>query len=151
MSEGRFWIAHRNVFGEMTREVRMSIGRFCRINVATWCSSGRWGLRAIAALMLLIPLVAIQAGEGVRAQDEAGPLRIAVLLPFTGDLSDFGQPFLQAAELAVNEINAAGGVNGQPIELVQGDSATSPQQAVEEARRLIELEGVSAIVGTAGS
>jgi ABC-type branched-subunit amino acid transport system substrate-binding protein len=78
-------------------------------------------------------------------------LRIAVLFPFTGDLSDFGEPFLQAAELAVNEINAAGGVNGQPIELVQGDSATSPQQAVEEARRLIELEGVSAIVGPAGS
>jgi ABC-type branched-subunit amino acid transport system substrate-binding protein len=78
-------------------------------------------------------------------------LRIAVLFPFSGDLSDFGQPFLQAAELAVNEINAAGGVNGQPIELVQGDSATSPQQAVEEARRLIELEGVSAIVGPAGS
>ncbi|HLL50322.1 MAG TPA: ABC transporter substrate-binding protein [Thermomicrobiales bacterium] len=78
-------------------------------------------------------------------------MRIAVLFPFSGDLSDFGQPFLQAAELAVNEINAAGGVNGQPIELVQGDSATSPQQAVEEARRLIELEGVSAIVGPAGS
>ena len=129
----------------------MSIGQFRRKSTATWSVSRCWGLRAIAALMLLVPLVATYAGEGARAQDEAGPLRIAVLFPFTGDLSDFGQPFLQAAELAVNQINEAGGVNGQPIELVQGDSATSPQQAVEEARRLIELEGVSAIVGPAGS
>ena len=105
----------------------------------------------VAALILIVPLLTTLLGPSARAQDEAGPLRIAALFPFTGDLSDFGQPFLQAAELAVNEINAAGGVNGQPIELVQGDSATSPQQAVEEARRLIELEGVSAIVGPAGS
>jgi ABC-type branched-subunit amino acid transport system substrate-binding protein len=105
----------------------------------------------VAALILIVPLIATLLGPSARAQDETGPLRIAVLFPFTGDLSDFGDPFLQAAELAVNEINAAGGVNGQPIELVQGDSATSPQQAVEEARRLIELEGVSAIVGPAGS
>src|ERR687898_1350431 len=105
----------------------------------------------VAALFLIVPLLATLLGPSARAQDEAGPLRIAVLFPFTGDISDFGDPFLQAAELAVNEINAAGGVNGQPIELVQGDSATSPQQAVEEARRLIELEGVSAIVGPAGS
>ncbi|MBW3631401.1 MAG: ABC transporter substrate-binding protein [Chloroflexi bacterium] len=129
----------------------MLIGQFRQNTTATRCASRRWGLRATAALLLLVPLVATYAGEGARAQDEAEPLRIAVLFPFTGDLSDFGQPFLQAAELAVNQINEAGGVNGQPIELVQGDSATSPQQAVEEARRLIELEGVSAIVGPAGS
>lgn len=112
-------------------------------------SAGKRGL--LAALILIVPLLATILAQSARAQDEAGPLRIAVLFPFSGDLSDFGDPFLQAAELAVNQINDAGGVNGQPIELVQGDSATSPQQAVEEARRLIELEGVSAIIGPAGS
>jgi branched-chain amino acid transport system substrate-binding protein len=106
---------------------------------------------AVALLILIVPLLTTLLGPTARAQDETGPLRVAVLFPFTGDLSDFGQPFLQAAELAVDQINAGGGVHGQPIELVQGDSATSPQQAVEEARRLIELEGVSAIVGPAGS
>jgi ABC-type branched-subunit amino acid transport system substrate-binding protein len=104
-----------------------------------------------AALMLAVPLLAAVGAPSASAQDEAGPLKIGALFPFTGDLSDFGPAFLEAAELAVNEINAGGGVNGQPIELVQGDSATSPQQAVEEARRLIELEGVPAIVGPAGS
>jgi branched-chain amino acid transport system substrate-binding protein len=135
----------------MTEEVAMSIGS-CRQETPTmWSVRSSWKRGVVAALVLIVPLLTTILGASARAQDEAGPLRIAVLFPFTGDLSDFGEPFLQAAELAVNEINAAGGVHGQPIELVQGDSATSPQQAVEEARRLIELEGVSAIVGPAGS
>ncbi|MGH2615160.1 MAG: ABC transporter substrate-binding protein [Thermomicrobiales bacterium] len=108
------------------------------------------GWRTVATVALTLSMLAIPAGASVGAQD-AAPLRIGALFPFTGDLSDFGPGFLNAAELAVNEINDAGGVNGQPIELVQGDTATSPQQAVEEARRLIELEGVPAIVGPAGS
>ena len=129
----------------------MSIGGYHRRKTTARSVDSLWNWRVVGALMLIVPLLATIGGSNAGAQDEAGPLRIAVLFPFTGDLSDFGQPFLQAAELAVNQINAAGGVNGQPIELVQGDSATSPQQAVEEARRLIELEGVSAIVGPAGS
>jgi branched-chain amino acid transport system substrate-binding protein len=111
----------------------------------------RQGWRTMAALLLIVPLLMAPASQLVAAQGETEPLRIGALFPFTGDLSDFGPAFLSAAELAVNEINAAGGVNGQPIELVQGDTATSPQQAVEEARRLIELEGVPAIIGPAGS
>jgi branched-chain amino acid transport system substrate-binding protein len=135
----------------MNEEVAMSIGN-CRQGTPTlWRVRSSWKRGVIASLILIVPLLTTLLGQSARAQDDAGPLRVAVLFPFTGDLSDFGEPFLQAAELAVNEINAAGGVNGQPIELVQGDSATSPQQAVEEARRLIELEGVSAIVGPAGS
>lgn len=84
-------------------------------------------------------------------RDTTGALKIGILVPFTGDLSDFGPAFFNSAQLAVNEINEAGGVNGQPVELVRGDSGTAPQQAVEEARRLIEIEGVHAIIGAAAS
>jgi len=135
----------------MSEEVAMSISSFRRESTAVWRLPLPMKRGVVAALILIVPLLTTLLGPSARAQDEAGPLRIAILFPFTGDLSDFGEPFRQAAELAVNEINAAGGVHSQPIELVQGDSATSPQQAVEEARRLIELEGVSAIVGPAGS
>lgn len=81
----------------------------------------------------------------------AGALKIGMLVPFTGALSDFGEPFNNAAKLAVKEINAAGGVLGQPVVLVSGDSATEPVKGQEEARRLIDVEGVSAIVGAAAS
>jgi ABC-type branched-subunit amino acid transport system substrate-binding protein len=95
-------------------------------------------------------LVGTAAAPSVGAQD-AEPLRIGTLFPLTGDLSDFGPGFTQAAELAAQHINDGGGVNGQPLELIPGDSGTAPQQAVEEARRLVELENVAAIIGPAGS
>lgn len=103
------------------------------------------------ALMLTIPVAVSRGTSTTTAQDEIAPLKIGALLPFTGDLSDFGQPMFNAIELAVNQINEAGGVNGMPVELVQGDDGTAPQQAVEEARRLVEVEGVSAIIGPAAS
>jgi len=78
-------------------------------------------------------------------------LKIGMLAPFTGDLSDFGPAFWNAAMLAVEEINSAGGVLGQPVELVRADDGTSPQQGIEEARRLVEVERVSAIIGAAAS
>jgi ABC-type branched-subunit amino acid transport system substrate-binding protein len=122
-----------------------------RPNVALQRRVRGWSWRVVATLTLAVALLVAQGGLIASAQEDAQPLRIGALFPFTGDLSDFGPGFLNAAQLAVDEINAGGGVNGQPVELVQGDTATSPQQAVEEARRLIELEGVPAIVGPAGS
>ena len=52
-------------------------------------------------------------------------------------------------ELAIKHINEAGGVNGQDVVFVTGDTQVDPTTAVEEARRLIEVEGVHALVGTA--
>ncbi len=79
------------------------------------------------------------------------PLKIGLLDAFTGDLSDFGVAHENSARLAVEEINAAGGVLGEPIELVTGDSATDPSQGVSEAVRLINVEGVHAIIGALAS
>ena len=81
----------------------------------------------------------------------AGALKIGALVPFTGSLSDFGVPFERSMKLAVKEINAAGGVLGKPVVLVSGDGATEPIKAQEEARRLIDIEKVSAIIGEAAS
>jgi branched-chain amino acid transport system substrate-binding protein len=106
------------VINVVTEEVAMSMSSFRQESMAGWRvpSSAKRGV--VAALILIAPLFTTLLGPSARAQDASGPLRIAVLFPFTGDLSDFGEPFLQAAELAVNEINAGGGVHGQPIELV---------------------------------
>lgn len=118
-------------------------------------TGSRRALLSRAARVAAVAAVALPMTAGVLtgtagAQDAEG-LKIGTLFPFTGDLSDFGPNFFNAAELAVNQINEAGGVNGAPVELIRGDTATSPQQAVEEARRLIDIEGVDALVGPAGS
>ena len=80
-----------------------------------------------------------------------GPLKIGILFDFTGDLAEYGGNMLNGATLAMNEINAAGGVLGQDIVFKQGDSQTSPTVAVDAARQLVESDKVSAIVGSLSS
>jgi branched-chain amino acid transport system substrate-binding protein len=64
-----------------------------------------------------------------------------------GSLSDpVGVPMKRAAELAVEEINAAGGIDGRPLELVQRDDYADPDSAVFVATDLYEA-GVSAVIG----
>jgi ABC-type branched-subunit amino acid transport system substrate-binding protein len=64
-------------------------------------------------------------GGGKAANPNAtsgGPLTIGTLLPLTGDLAFLGPPEVAGAKLAVQEINAAGGVLGAPVKLIEGDS-----------------------------
>ena len=94
------------------------------------------------------------AAEGTLSRADTtptDPLKIGILVPFTGDLSDFGPAFFDAAKLAAQEINAAGGVFGQDIVLVDADTGTVEATGVESANTLIDVEGVSAIVGAASS
>lgn len=79
------------------------------------------------------------------------PLTIAHLNSFTGDLSDFGVAHSNAAQLAIDEINAAGGVGGEPVEFVTGDTMTDPTVGSNEATRLIEVEDADIIVGALAS
>ncbi len=80
-----------------------------------------------------------------------GPLTIGTLLPVTGDLAFLGPPEVAAAQLAFNDINAAGGVGGVDVALIQGDSG---DQTTETAIQTVDREinaGVDAIIGAAAS
>ena len=57
----------------------------------------------------------------------------------------------RAFDLAVKHVNQGGGVFGRPVEVVVGDSTLDPAKAVEAARRMVEVEGVHAIVGPSSS
>ncbi|RMC35634.1 ABC transporter substrate-binding protein [Paracoccus alkanivorans] len=80
----------------------------------------------------------------------AAEVRFGALYPFSGQLALLGEESARGAELAVDEINAAGGVQGEEVVLVRGD-AVDNNQAIGEARRLISREGVKAILGTYSS
>ena len=79
------------------------------------------------------------------------PLKIGYLADFSGGLAEYGAAIQNGVQLAVEQINATGGVNGQPVEFVTGDTALDSGMATVEARRLIDVEGVSAIVGPLSS
>ena len=106
--------------------------------------------RSKATLTLAWMLALLVAALPVAAQQ--APVRIGALFPMTGDLSAFGEPFYNSALLAVEQINAQGGIlGGRPLELVLADTQTNPTQGVAAAQRLVNVERVPAIVGAAAS
>ena len=110
-------------------------------------------MRSLAAGLVLLllasgALVAASCGGG---EDEPEQLRIGYLADRSGSLAELGDVISVGVELAVQHINEAGGVNGRDVVLVSGDTKVNPTQGVEEARRLVEVEGVQAIVGAISS
>lgn len=91
---------------------------------------------------------ALAAPAILRAQ--SGPIMIGHLTPRTGFLGPMGEYAVQAADMAVAEINAAGGVLGRQIQLVKEDSI-NPQTATTKAERMIERDKVIAILGEISS
>jgi len=78
-------------------------------------------------------------------------LTIGTLLPETGDLAFLGPPEIAGTSLAINDINAAGGVLGKPVKLIKGDSGdTSTNIASQTVDRELG-QGAGAIIGAASS
>jgi branched-chain amino acid transport system substrate-binding protein len=88
-------------------------------------------------------------GGGGDGGGAVGELDIGVLVPLSGDLSPFGGPGAEAAELAAETVNAAATEAGVDltVTLSQEDTKTDPQGAQEAATKLVESTGVSAIAG----
>lgn len=79
------------------------------------------------------------------------PIKIGLITPLSGPQPDRGKILQIAAELAVADINAAGGINGRQVELVVADDANDTNQGVTAAQRLIEQDKVVAITGILSS
>jgi neutral amino acid transport system substrate-binding protein len=78
-------------------------------------------------------------------------LKIGSLLPTTGDLAAIGQQMVESVPLLVNTVNACGGVNGQPVTLVQVDDQTDPRTGAAGMQKLATLDKVAGVVGSFAS
>lgn len=96
-------------------------------------------------------MAAAALGMAMAAPAQAEPLKIGALMPMTGDLQAYGEADLTGIQFAAQQINAAGGVNGEDIEVVIADTQTKPQAGVDAAQKLINVDGVHAIVGALSS
>ena len=76
------------------------------------------------------------------------PFRIGVMDSLTGVGESYGNPIVNAKQLAVNEINAMGGINGRMLELIIEDSKCNAQDAITAYRKLTDVDGVRIILGT---
>jgi branched-chain amino acid transport system substrate-binding protein len=95
----------------------------------------------VTLIMMLVMLFGIAAAQ-------EGEVRIGALNPLTGAGGPYGPGMQQAIRLAVDEINAAGGINGATVRLFSEDTQTDPEAAVRAAQKLIEVNRVAAILGT---
>ena len=84
----------------------------------------------------------------LRARAQGAPIKIGTLTPLTGAGGPYGPVMVKTVKAVVDQVNAAGGVLGRKIELVSEDDQTSPEAGVRAARKLIDVDKVSAILGT---
>jgi ABC-type branched-subunit amino acid transport system substrate-binding protein len=91
------------------------------------------------------------ATGGAPTGDGSGDIKVGVYGDLTGQTSSFGQSTINGIRLAVDEINAAGGVNGRKITLVSEDDQGRPEQATTVVQKLVNQDKVSAILGEVAS
>ena len=101
-------------------------------------------LLALGCLAVAAAVAATGCGDG---DPDGAPLRLGFLMDYTDDLAEWGPAIETGVRLAVEHANAAGGVLGQPVEVVLGDTRLDIGTGVAEARRLIGEEGAHAIIG----
>lgn len=89
--------------------------------------------------------LAVLAASPALAQAQA-TVKVGIIGPFTGPSSDFGIPLRQGIELAVAEINTAGGYLGRPLELVVRDDKGNPDAGLAASQDLVK----QGVVGTIG-
>ncbi len=102
-------------------------------------------------LAILASMGLVVAGCSSDGGENSGPLKIGSLLPETGNLAFLGPPEFAGVDLAVADINAAGGVLGQDVEHIRGDSGDTSTDIAQQTVDSHISAGVSAIVGAASS
>lgn len=87
------------------------------------------------------------AGDG----DAGGPIKLGAWLPLSGPQASGGLPQEAGTQAFFDQLNAAGGIHGRPVEWTPVDNAFDPQQTIQVARQLVSRDRVVAIVGANGT
>lgn len=107
----------------------------------------KWMVLALAVAMVM-SMALTGCGEN---GGEGETIKIGVNYELSGAVATYGQSSIDGVQLAIDEINAAGGVGGKQIELVQMDNKSDAAEVVSVATRLMTEEGVVAVIGPATS
>jgi branched-chain amino acid transport system substrate-binding protein len=100
--------------------------------------------RLVPLLCALLALAAL-ASDLARA---AEPIRIGEINSYTGIAAGFTHPYRQAVEMAVDEVNASGGLLGRRVEVLFRDDRGNPADAIRQAQELVTAERVVFLAGT---
>lgn len=100
---------------------------------------------------ILVPLFALgillSACQPTAMDDGTGPIKIGFIGPLTGEAAPYGVDPLAGVQLKVDEVNAAGGINGREVQLIAEDGKCTGSDAASAAQKLVNVDNVVAIVG----
>lgn len=107
--------------------------------------------RTLCMTTALLSVLSIAPGISPSAMADEVPIKLGIVAPMSGPNARYGAFSMRGAELAVKEINDAGGVDGHKIELYNADSQGTPVEGVSATRRLIDEDEVGFIIGDVSS
>ena len=98
-------------------------------------------------LMIVVGALAVSLMIGTPFAFSAEPIKIAGIFALTGRAAHIGTAQRDAVLLAIDEVNAQGGINGRKLEMVMEDTESNPTKAVMALKKVLESEDVVAIIG----
>lgn len=101
----------------------------------------------IGIIVVLVVVVGVWYGLS-KQQKEQGVIKIGAILPLSGTNAYIGQDLKEGADLAVEEINNGGGIDGKLIKVIYEDSQGDPKVAISAFNKLNEVEGINLFVTT---
>jgi len=90
-------------------------------------------------------LIAMLGGAGPATA--ADPVKIGLVAALSGQSAKSGEAITRGLTIAIDEINAAGGILGRPVELISRDDESNPGKGLLAARELVQRQGVAALIG----
>ena len=110
--------------------------------------SWKWVAGMAVLLILTQAVIACETSDDEAAD---GPFRIGVMESLTGPGETYGTVAVRAKQMAADEINAAGGIDGRMLELIVEDSKCGAQDAISAYKKLTSVDGMKIILGTSCS
>lgn len=106
-----------------------------------------FSVRALVAVLAVSFIFSSGILYAEESKERKDPIKIGALFALSGPASSIGTPSKLVAQMVADKINKEGGINGRPIELVFGDTESDPTKALMVAKRLVEQDGVVALIG----
>lgn len=103
----------------------------------------------VGIMMVVVVGLLVACGSNQNADENSNVIRIGSMFELTGSAAEYGISMNEAVHMAADEINAAGGVDGKEIEIVERDIASDEVQAAQATMALATEENVLAIIGPA--
>ncbi|TRZ64898.1 MAG: hypothetical protein D4Q79_00470 [Spirochaetia bacterium] len=106
----------------------------------------KWVIGVIIAIAVIAVGYTLYKGPSQPVSTES--IKIGVLTPLTGQIAEYGQNVKAGLDLAVQEINNNGGVNGKKIQLIYQDTKCDPKETTSAFNNLVDIQGIKYILGS---